>query len=90
MYILTNRWDTTLYIGVTSDLARRITEHRTSAVDCFTKKYRLYKLVFVEEWENIVDALQREKQLKGGSRASKIKLIDRSNPGWGDLSNLIE
>ncbi len=85
IYILTNQGNTTLYTGVTNDLRRRIFEHRTGAVEGFTKKYRLVKLVYYEIADSIQAAILREKQIKAGSRKKKVDLIDRFNPEWKDL-----
>ena len=85
VYILTNKHNTVLYTGVTNDLIRRVYEHREKLVPGFTKKYNVYKLVFYEETESIEVAIQREKQIKGGSRQKKIDLINGMNPGWRDL-----
>ena len=85
IYILTNKRNTVLYTGVTNDLKRRVYEHREKLVPGFTKKYNVYKLVFYEETESIEAAIQREKQIKGGSRQKKIDLINGMNPGWRDL-----
>ena len=85
VYILTNKNNTTLYIGVTSNLAKRIHEHKTKAVDGFTKRYNLTKLVYYEVHEDIYNAISREKQLKGGSRKKKTELIESVNPEWKDL-----
>ena len=86
VYILTNEFDTTLYIGVTNDLVRRISEHKNDAVDGFTKKYRLHKLVYFESTSDVNEAIFREKQLKAGSRKKKIDLVNTINPEWKDLS----
>jgi len=86
VYIATNNWNTTLYVGVTSNLARRTWEHKTKAVKGFTKKYNINKLVYYEIFDNPEDAIMREKQIKGGSRRKKIELIEKENPGWKDLS----
>ena len=86
VYILTNEFDTTLYIGVTNDLVRRISEHKNDAVDGFTKKYRLHKLVYFESTSDVNEAIFREKQLKAGSRKKKIDLVNTINPKWKDLS----
>jgi len=75
----------TLYIGVTSDLARRAWEHREGVADGFTKRYGLKQLVYVERYEDIRTAIQREKNLKHWPRAWKVKLILTSNPNWDDL-----
>lgn len=85
VYIVTNRPNGTVYVGVTSDLARRIWEHRTGVADGFTKRYGLKRLVFAERHDDIRAALQREKNLKHWSRAWKVKLIREHNPDWDDL-----
>ena len=74
-----------LYTGVTNDLQRRVYEHREKLISGFTKKYKVYKLVYYEETESIEAAILREKQIKGGSRQKKIDLIVRMNPQWRDL-----
>jgi len=86
VYILTNERNTVLYTGVTSDLARRIGEHRSKIVKGFTTKYNVGKLVYFEPADNAEAAIAREKQIKAGSRAKKIALIDSINPEWQDLS----
>ncbi|MDD9877196.1 MAG: GIY-YIG nuclease family protein [Magnetovibrio sp.] len=85
VYIMTNRRDGTLYVGVTSDLARRVHEHREGAVEGFTKKHGLKRLVFAERHADIHSAIQREKNMKHWSRAWKVRLIHEANPGWDDL-----
>jgi putative endonuclease len=86
VYMLTNRNHTVIYIGVTSDLPKRVYEHRTGLyVNSFTSKYNVFELVYFEEFDNIVDAIMREKQLKAGSRRKKIILINECNPKWEDL-----
>jgi len=86
VYILTNLNNTTLYTGVTSDLQKRIDEHKNKVFqDSFTAKYNLTKLVYYEGFHNIEEAILREKQIKGGSRANKEKLINSINPMWRDL-----
>lgn len=89
VYIMTNRWNAVLYVGVTSNLHKRIYEHKTKAAPCFTKKYNLDKLVWYEVCETAEQAITREKQLKAGSRARKIALIEKMNPAWRDLSDQI-
>ncbi len=89
IYILTNRYNRVLYTGVTSDLTKRISEHKSHLVDGFTKKYNCDKLVYYEDCGDIEQAILREKQLKGGSRNKKIGLIEKLNPNWMDLSNQI-
>ena len=89
IYILSNKPNTTLYIGVTSDLVKRIWEHKQKFVKGFTQKYNIDKLVYYEQYENIGAAILREKQLKGGSRKKKIELIENENPQWQDLYDKI-
>lgn len=85
IYILTNKYNSAFYIGVTNNLERRIFEHRQEFVDGFSKKYKLKKLVYFEECSNINDAIAREKQLKNWHRQWKINLIKSINPGLKDL-----
>ena len=86
IYIITNKNNTTLYIGVTSNLIQRIEEHKQKRYqNSFSARYNLEKLVYYETFQMIADAIGREKQLKGGSRAAKIKLIESINPNWNDL-----
>jgi len=85
VYILTTRLNTVFYTGVTSDLAKRLFEHRTSAVPGFTQRYNVYKLVYYEKHTDPFTAITREKQIKAGSRRKKIALIIQQNPGWRDL-----
>jgi putative endonuclease len=85
VYIVTNRPNGTLYIDVTSNIARRTWEHREGVVDGFTKKYGLKRLVFVERHEDIRAAIQREKAIKNWLRPWKIRLIRARNPDWEDL-----
>lgn len=85
VYILTNRPNGTLCVGVTSNLARRIWEHRTGAADGFTRRYGLKRLVFAERHDDIRSAIQRERTMKHWPRAWKVRLILAENPGWGDL-----
>ena len=86
VYIMTNKTNSTLYVGVTNDLRRRITEHKNETLDGFTKKYHLHKLVYFEEYSEVNDAIARKKQLKGWVRAKKNWLIESQNPNWNDLS----
>ena len=86
VYMLSNWDDSVLYIGVTSNLPKRIYEHRNGLVDGFTRKYNVYKLVYYEETTYMQSALEREKQLKKWSRAKKNALIVQMNPTWRDLS----
>ncbi len=86
IYILTNKNNTTLYVGATSQLEERINQHRSKLnKKSFTAKYNLNKLVYHESFQMIGDAIAREKQLKAGNRAAKIALIERINPNWDDL-----
>jgi len=89
VYIVTNKPNGTLYIGVTSDLARRAWEHREGLVDGFTKRYGLARLVYVEPHDEIERAIQREKSLKRWPRAWKVGLVLSANPGWDDLYDRI-
>jgi putative endonuclease len=85
VYILTNRRNGTLYIGVTSDLPKRIYEHRVGAVAGFTRRYGCKMLVWYEAFDDLETARQRELQLKEWHRAWKLWLIDQMNPDWSDL-----
>ena len=85
VYILTNRPNGILYVGVTSDLVRRIFEHRSEFVDGFTKRYGLKRLVYFEQFDDIRDAIQHEHNIKHWSRAWKNRTIVAVNPDWGDL-----
>ena len=87
VYILSNWDDSVLYIGVTSNLPKRLYEHRNGLVEGFTKKYDLHKLVYYEEASYMRSAIEREKQLKGWTRAKKNALIQSTNPPWRDLSS---
>ena len=86
VYCLTNWDDSVLYIGVTSNLPKRLYEHRHGLADGFTKKYNVYKLVYYEYTNEVYSAISREKQLKKWSRAKKDALISKFNPEWKDLS----
>ena len=85
VYILANLSNTVTYTGVTSDLLRRIYQHKTGSVDGFTKRYRVTRLVYYEMYEDATTAIAREKQIKGGSRLDKTKLVKKANKGWKDL-----
>jgi putative endonuclease len=87
IYILTNKNDTTFYIGVTGNLPRRIDDHKNKVVEGFTKRYNLNKLVYYEYADNPESAIMREKQLKRWHRAWKINLIKTMNPEMKDLSH---
>jgi len=86
VYILTNKHRTTLYIGVTNDLERRIAEHRAGEVKGFTQRYQLKHLVWFEHFRDISEAIACEKKMKGWLRSKKIALVERKNPRWFDLS----
>ena len=85
VYIVTNKPNGTLYIGVTSDIARRAWEHREGVVAGFTKRYGLKRLVYLERHETIQGAIQREKAMKHWLRAEKLRAIHAMNPDWCDL-----
>ncbi|MFV1884308.1 MAG: GIY-YIG nuclease family protein [Balneola sp.] len=85
VYILTNKYNKVLYTGVSSDLVNRIIQHKSKMIEGFTKKYNIDKLVYYEGPHEIYHAIQREKQIKAGSRQKKIDLINSLNPGWIDL-----
>ena len=85
VYILASRRNGTLYVGVTSDIARRAWEHRSDAVDGFTRRYGVHQLVFTEFHGTIAAAILREKQIKKWRRVWKIELIQEQNPCWRDL-----
>lgn len=89
VYILTNKINTVLYVGVTSNLPKRIYEHKKKLADGFTKKYNLTELVYFEQTEDVRSALRREKQLKNWKREWKIDLINKNNPKWKDLSRTL-
>ena len=85
VYILCSKRNGTLYIGVTSDLVKRIYEHKNDLVDGFTKKYGIHGLVWYETHHSAESAITREKQMRKSKRAWKLKLIEQNNPKWNDL-----
>lgn len=85
VYLMTNKSNSVIYTGVTSDLKKRVYEHKEKLVEGFTKKYNVDKLVYYEVFDDIENAIIREKQIKGGSRAKKMALIEKSNPEFKDL-----
>ena len=85
VYILTNKRNGTLYIGVTSDLEKRILQHKLAIYKGFSKKYKVHILVYYEVYFDIQTAIQREKKLKKWERKWKLRLIEEHNPEWGDL-----
>jgi putative endonuclease len=89
VYILSSKRNGTLYIGVTSELAKRVWQHKNDVVDGFTKRYSVHQLVWYELHETMESAIQREKALKNWKRVWKLELIEDSNPGWQDLYETI-
>jgi putative endonuclease len=87
VYILTNKHRATLYIGMTNDIARRLWQHRSGEVEGFAKRYHLNRLVWIEHFRSVRDAIACEKRLKGWLRSRKIALIEKTNPRWLDLSD---
>ena len=85
VYILANRRNGTLYVGVTSDLIKRTCQHKDDLVAGFTKKYQVHNLVHYEQFQDVNEAIAREKQLKDWHRKWKLQLIEESNPDWEDL-----
>jgi putative endonuclease len=85
VYIMTNQRNTVLYTGVTSNLTRRVFEHKNKLMEGFTKRYNVEKLVYYEIFDDVNDAIAREKQIKGGSRKKKLVLIEHANNAWQDL-----
>ena len=85
VYILTNKNNTTFYVGVTNDLVRRVWEHKNHVIKGFTARYNLHKLVYFETYEDELTAITREKNLKKYYKATKKKLITEKNPQWIDL-----
>jgi len=85
VYILASKRNGTLYTGVTSDLVRRVWEHKQDQIEGFTKRYGVHRLVYVEAHDDIQDAIVREKRIKTWNRAWKIELIEKQNPDWKDL-----
>jgi putative endonuclease len=85
IYIMTNKGNQVLYIGVTSNLFKRVAEHKDKTTAGFTSSYNVTKLVYYEEYATMEEAIAREKQIKGGSRQKKIDLINSKNPEWKDL-----
>ena len=89
VYIMSNRPNGSIYVGMTSDLVKRIYQHRTNAVPGFTSRYNLKMLVFWEEHATAMNAIQREKTLKHWVRTWKVELIEKNNPDWIDLFDQI-
>ena len=89
IYIITNKNKTTLYIGVTNNLQRRLLEHKEGIGSKFTKRYSIHHLIYYEQFDDITKAIDREKQLKRWSRSKKEKLIERINPDWNFLDDSV-
>jgi len=89
VYILASRKRGTLYVGVTSDLPKRVWEHRTDVVEGFTKRHGVHRLVWYEPHETMESAIEREKTLKNWNRSWKLELVEKSNPNWKDLYGTI-
>jgi putative endonuclease len=87
VYILTNKHRNTLYIGITNNIQRRLYQHQSGDVEGFTKRYHLNRLVWLEHFRNVNDAIACEKKLKGWRRSRKIALVEQTNPRWLDLSD---
>jgi putative endonuclease len=85
IYLLTNKPHGTLYTGVTSNLAKRIWEHKSKVIGGFSARYNLTQLVYFELFDEMYEAISREKQIKAGSRRKKLELIESMNPAWRDL-----
>ncbi len=86
-YILANKRNGTLYTGVTGDLIKRVDEHRNDKAEGFTKRYKIHTLVYYEVADTMLSAIEREKQIKAGSRKKKLDMIEKMNPEWKDLFN---
>ena len=87
VYILASRYRGTMYIGVTNDLSRRMSEHKSGAVPGFTRRYKVNQLVYCEPYASILEARARERALKRWHRDWKFELIEAQNPGWRDLTD---
>ena len=91
VYIVTNKKNSVLYTGVTSDLKGRVEQHKLRKhPDSFSARYNLYKLVYYETFDTIGEAIKKEKKIKGGSRKKKLDLINRANPEWHDLTGHLD
>lgn len=87
VYILTNKSNKVLYTGITNNISRRVWEHKNKMIPGFTNKYNVDKLVYLEEFNNPIDAINAEKKIKGWLRIKKIKLIESGNPNWKELGD---
>ena len=90
VYILASKRNGTLYIGVTSDIERRLFEHKNKTQKSFTSRYNITRLVYLEQHDSITEAIEHEKQLKSWTRARKITLIETLNPSWRDLTQELD
>lgn len=86
VYLLTNKNNKVMYVGMTNDLMRRVHEHKNGVVEGFTKKYRVHKLVYYEVSESVLAAIEREKEIKKWRREKKNQLVEKVNPTWEDVS----
>ena len=87
VYIMTNKYNSVVYTGMTNNLERRVYQHKNKLLEGFTKKYNADKLVYFEMTEDVKSAIEREKQIKGWTREKKNSLIENVNPTWSDLSS---
>jgi putative endonuclease len=85
VYILTNKYNKVLYVGVTNNIIRRVYEHKNKLISGFTSKYNVNKLVYYESFQSVFDAIKREKEIKGWKREKKVALINSFNPEWKNL-----
>ena len=85
VYMLASKPGGVLYVGVTSDIIKRVWEHRNNVVEGFTRRYHVHHLVYFEQYDTMLDAIEREKELKKWRRAWKVALIEKDNPSWADL-----
>ena len=86
VYILTNKYNNVMYVGVTNNLTRRLYEHKNELIDGFTKRYHVHKLVYYESTGDPVSAIAREKEIKGWTRAKKNTLVESKNPNWEEIT----
>ena len=89
VYILSNKWDTVLYVGMTNDLERRLWQHRNKVYQGFTSRYHVTKLVYFEVYQDAIEAIAREKQIKRWRREKKLSLIQETNPKFEDLTGRV-
>lgn len=89
VYIMANKRNGTIYIGVTNNLSNRVWQHKQNVIESFTKKYSIHRLIYFEQHGSIHLAIEREKQIKKWRRQWKLELIERANPGWSDLYDSI-